>query len=116
MTSDTVTNRGTRRWISGYLVWLDKRIMLSFQLLSQRTEHCKLGAFIALDSVSLLSKRHSIAVICDRQRKRLNRLKLAIGFKCQTTTEMAETVLSINPTLSDVLKEETIQILKSNTN
>jgi hypothetical protein len=27
VTSDTVTNRGTRRWISGYLVWLDKRII-----------------------------------------------------------------------------------------
>ena len=27
VTRDTVTNRGTRRWISGYLVWLDKGIM-----------------------------------------------------------------------------------------
>lgn len=66
-------------------------------MLSARTEHCKLGAFIALDSVSLLSKRHSIVVISDRQRKCLNRLMLFIGFNAKedrdgdlgTTTDSA---------------------------
>ena len=52
-------------------------------MLSARAEHCKLGAFIALDSVSLLSKRHSIVVISDRQRKCLNRLMLFIGFNAK---------------------------------